>query len=172
MRIVIYEAKESMNLIPPHYVYVKISKEAENDYFEVGKDEDAICDRKFHKEDFEHYDYYRAVWTNGGLIYVSKLTDKGWCDYDIFSKREHMIISADDEKQYRMDYLGCGVGDAKQRKEKYIGDQFKIVDDEDDEFEKYIAESIENDICNDPEFEEAASKIFGKGPNPSMNIKE
>ena len=58
MRIVIYEAKESMNLIPPHYVYVKISKEAGNDYFEVGKDEDVICDRKFHKEDFEHYDYF------------------------------------------------------------------------------------------------------------------
>lgn len=49
-------------------------------------------------------------------------------------------------------------GDTKQRKEKNVT--------EDDEFEKYIAESIENDICNDPEFEKAANRIF------STNVKE
>ena len=49
-------------------------------------------------------------------------------------------------------------GDTKQRKEKNVA--------EDDEFEKYIAESIENDICNDPEFEQRFNKVF------STNVKE
>lgn len=111
-------------------VYIKISKESGNDYFRIGKDESEVCDRKFHKEDFEHYDYYTAVLTNIGFIYMSKLTDKGWCDCGIFPNYENTIINIDNDLT------------------------------SDDEFEKYIAESIENDICNDPEFEKAANRIF------------
>lgn len=57
--------------------FVKKSKETWNNYFEIGKDAFRIFDRKYHKEDLEHYDYYGAIWTEFGLKYVAKMNDKG-----------------------------------------------------------------------------------------------
>lgn len=57
--------------------FVKKSKEIGNDYFEIGKNALDIFDRKYHKEDLEHYAYYGAIWTDKGLIYVVKMNDKG-----------------------------------------------------------------------------------------------
>lgn len=53
--------------------FVKKSKEAWNNYFEIGEDDFVIFDRKYRKEDLEHYDYYGAIWTDKGLIYKAKM---------------------------------------------------------------------------------------------------
>lgn len=58
-------------------VYVKKSREVGNDYFEVGKDAFEVFDRKYQREDLEHYDYYGAIWTDKGLIYVAKMNNEG-----------------------------------------------------------------------------------------------
>lgn len=57
--------------------FVKKSKEIGNDYFEIGKNAFVIFDRKYHKEDLEHYNYYGAIWTDKGLIYVAKMNNEG-----------------------------------------------------------------------------------------------
>lgn len=60
-------------------VFVKISKETKNDYFRIGEDSNIIFDKKFenYKKWFNYYDYYGAIWTPKGLIYVAKMNDKG-----------------------------------------------------------------------------------------------
>ena len=61
--------------------YVKKSKENKNDFFEISKDYLKIFDRKYHKEDLEHYNYYGAIWTEKGLIYVAKMNEKGELEF-------------------------------------------------------------------------------------------
>lgn len=56
-------------------VFVKKSKETWNNYFKIGGDAFYIFDRKYYKEDLEHYDYYGAIWTDKGLIYVAKMNE-------------------------------------------------------------------------------------------------
>lgn len=57
--------------------FVKKSKEIGNNYVEIGKNAFEILDKKYHKENLEHYNYYGAIWTDKGLIYVAKMNDKG-----------------------------------------------------------------------------------------------
>lgn len=56
--------------------FVKKSKQTWNNYFVIGEDALRIFDRKYHKEDLVHYDYYGAIWTDKGLIYVAKMNEK------------------------------------------------------------------------------------------------
>ena len=55
-------------------VFVKKSKEEGNDFFDIGTDMFRIFDIKYYnyKKWFDVYDYYGAIWTDKGLIYVAK----------------------------------------------------------------------------------------------------
>ena len=52
-------------------VFVKRSNEPGNPFFDIGYST-IVLDSQF-----DHYDYYGAIWTDKGLIYVAKMNDKG-----------------------------------------------------------------------------------------------
>lgn len=60
-------------------VFIKKSKELGNDYFNISTDAFTVFDKKYenYKKWFEHYDYYGAIWTDKGLIYVAKMNAEG-----------------------------------------------------------------------------------------------
>ena len=55
-------------------MFIKKSNEPNNPYFNIGTDANIVFDRKYKEFEkvFEHYDYYGAIWTDKGLIYVAK----------------------------------------------------------------------------------------------------
>lgn len=59
-------------------VFVKRSNEPGNPFFDIGYST-IVLDLKFeeYKSLFDHYNYYGAIWTDKGLIYVAKMNDKG-----------------------------------------------------------------------------------------------
>ena len=60
-------------------VFIKKSNEPGNPYFNIGISANVVFDKKYEefKTEFEHYDYYGAIWTDKGLIYVAKMNEKG-----------------------------------------------------------------------------------------------
>lgn len=58
-------------------LFIKKSNEEDNDYFEIGRNFWLVCDKKYNMYDLKHYNYYGAIWTDKGLIYVAKMNDKG-----------------------------------------------------------------------------------------------
>lgn len=86
------EDKEQYKYLETHYeiinqaytieelcdVFIKKSKDGD-DYFQTGTDAFTVFDKKYeyYKKWFEYYDYYGAIWTDKGLIYVAKLNKKG-----------------------------------------------------------------------------------------------
>lgn len=71
--------KESDNLEDLCDVFVKKSKEEGNDFFDIGTNMFRIFDMKYYdyKKWFGVYDYYGAIWTNKGLIFVAKMNEDG-----------------------------------------------------------------------------------------------
>ena len=58
-------------------LFIKKSREKGNDFIEVGKDSFHVFDMKYNSYDLEHYDYYGAIFTPKGIIYIAKLNKKG-----------------------------------------------------------------------------------------------
>jgi len=58
-------------------MFIKKSNEEDNDYFEIGRNFWLVCDKKYNMYDLKHYNYYGAIWTDKGLIYIAKMNDKG-----------------------------------------------------------------------------------------------
>ena len=54
-------------------LFVKRSNEPGNNFFEINKDRVIAFDEKYNKTDLEHYDYYGAILTDKGLLFVAKL---------------------------------------------------------------------------------------------------
>ena len=71
--------KESDNLEDLCDVFVKKSKEVGNDFFDIGTDMFITFDMKCYDYEkwFDVYDYYGAIWTDKGLIYVAKMDKYG-----------------------------------------------------------------------------------------------
>ena len=53
--------------------FVKRSIESDNDFFDINKDRFIAFDEKYNKTDLEHYDYYGAILTDKGLLFIAKL---------------------------------------------------------------------------------------------------